>query len=67
MINKESYIQKQSKKIKVVLSTLFTVLRDEGMCTLYQRKVIKTVISQLSSVLEPSVLKAMDEIMKDNT
>ena len=63
-INKEAFIRKQSKKIKAVLSILFGLLEKESLCLIYKQKVVKTVMGLLSTVLEPSVVNAVDEIIK---
>jgi len=63
-INKEAFIRKQSKKIKAVLSILFGLLEKESLCSIYKQKVVKTVMGLLSTVLEPSVVNAVDEIIK---
>lgn len=50
-----------------MLSALFTVLKQESLCSLYRQKVVKAVMGLLATVLEPSVIQAVDEIVKQNT
>lgn len=50
-----------------MLSVLFSVLKEESMCSLYKQKVVKAAMGSLATVLEPSVIQAVDDIVEQNT